>query len=448
MQKTGNVNINVHHLTRVEGHGNIVVNVKDGAIEKCEWQVPEAPRFFEAMVRGQHYSEVARITSRICGICAVAHTQVSVKATEAALGMELSEQTILLRRILKHAENFDSHMLHVFFLVAPDLLGAPSVFPLAATHGEVVKMALRMKKVGCEWSSIIGGRSTHPVKVVPGGFASLPGEAFTVSQAEKELKNLKEMLLGLVPDVKTTQELLLEVASKIPSFTRETEYVGLVDTEELGLYDGRIGCLMPDGKREVFELDDYKSVTNEWVSPASTAKYTKHNMGSYMVGALARVNINFDMLHPEARKIADSFGFKPICFNPYMNSVAQFIEAVHSVYQSIAYIDRLLEMGVKDEKPVEPQKFGRGVGAVEAPRGILFHDYEYDEEGLCKGGNCIIPTNQNHANIQLDMEKLVPELLDESKSEKDIELALEMLVRGYDPCISCSTHYLDVKFKR
>jgi len=442
-----NVDINVHHVTRIEGHGNIVVNVKHGVIEKCEWEVPEAPRFFEAMVCGQHYTEVGRITSRICGICAIAHTLAAVKATEAALGIEVSEQTMLLRRILKHAENFDSHMLHVHFLAAPDFLGAPSVFPVAKTHTEVMKRAVRMKKVGCEWGSIICGRTTHPTKVVPGGFASLPGKAFTVSQAEKEIQKLKRMLLDVLPDVMATHELLLELAGGIPSFSRETEYVALIDKVEYGLYDGKIGSLMPDGSREVIDLADYRSVTNEWVSPASTAKYTKHNMDSYMAGALARTNINHDVLHPEAKKTAEGLGFATPCFNPYINTVAQFVECVHLLYTTVEYIDRLLDVGVKDEEPAQPTIFGRGVGAVEAPRGILFHEYAYDEDGFCTSGNCVIPTNQNHANIQLDMEKIVPELLEADKSEQEIELALEMLVRGYDPCISCSTHYLDVTFK-
>ena len=172
MSKT--ISIAVHHLTRVEGHGNIIVDVKSGKIEKCEWQVPEAPRFFEAMVRGRHYTEVARITSRICGICSVGHTLASLKATEAALGIAISEQTFKLRELLKHAENFDSHVLHVYFLAAPDLLGAPSVFPLVATHGPVVARALRLKRLSHEWGSLIGGRTTHPTKAVPGGFASLP----------------------------------------------------------------------------------------------------------------------------------------------------------------------------------------------------------------------------------------------------------------------------------
>ncbi len=443
-----NVNIDVHHVTRVEGHGNIVVNVNDGTVEKVQWQVPEAPRFFEAMVRGRHYSEVARITSRICGICSVGHTLASLKASEAALGIEISEQTDLLRRILKHAENFDSHILHVYFLVAPDLLGVKSVFPLIPTHGDVVKRALRMKRLGHEWGSLIGGRTTHPTRAVVGGFSSLPGSARTVAQAEANLKELNQKLLDVVPDAVETFKLLCDLAGNIPDFTRETEYVALVDDKEYGMYDGKIGCLMPDGTKEILEVADYRSVTNEYVVNQSTAKYCKHNMDSYMAGALARINLNYDQLHPEARKLAETLGFKTVCFNPYMNSVAQFLEAVHSVYMTVEFIDQLLTKGLKDEKPVEPTKFDQGAGATEVPRGILFHEYAYDSEGFCTMGNCIIPTGQNHANIQCDMDKLVPEMLAADKSEAEMELTLEMLVRAYDPCISCSTHYLDVTFKK
>ena len=169
--------ISVHHLTRVEGHGNIVADIANGKVEQIQWQVPEAPRFFEAMVRGRHYTEVARITSRICGICSIGHTLASVKASEAALGIAVTPQTRKLRTILKHAENFDSHVLHVYFLAAPDLFGAPSVFPLVPTHTEIVVRALRMKRLGHEWGALIGGRTTHPTRVVPGGFSELPTEA-------------------------------------------------------------------------------------------------------------------------------------------------------------------------------------------------------------------------------------------------------------------------------
>jgi sulfhydrogenase subunit alpha len=433
------ININLQHVTRVEGHGNIVVNATNGKLERCEWQVSESPRFFESMVRGRHLSEIARITSRICGICSVGHQLASIKATENALGIQVSEQTDKLRRLLKHGENFDSHILHVYFLVAPDLMGVSSVMPLASSHPEVVKRALAMKGLGSRWSGFIGGRSTHPVRIVPGGFSKLVTEA--------ELEELKRSILDAVSDVEATLETLQSVANKIPSFERPTEYVGLVDSVEYGLYDGKIGCLMPDGKKTLLDVKEYRSVTNEWVSPLSTAKYTRHQMDSYMVGALARINLNYEQLHPQAKKVAESLGFKVPCHNPYMNTVAQFIEAVHSAYTGLDLIDSLLDAGIHEEDipPIQPRA-GHGVSSVDVPRGILFHDYEYDGSGLCVSANCIIPTNQNHANIQCDMDKLVPQMLHANKGQSEMELNLEMLVRAYDPCISCSTHYLDVTF--
>lgn len=433
-----NINIDVHHLTRVEGHGNIKVNVTEGKIEECKWEVPEAPRFFEAMVRGRHYTEVARITSRICGICSVGHTLASVKATENALGIEVTPQTKILRNILKHAENFDSHVVHVGVLVAPDLLGAPSVFPLVATHGDVVKLVLKLKRLGHEWGSLIGGRTTHPTTVVPGGFSRIPTEA--------DIKLVKEKILENVEGIHALAATVASLAPKIPAFDRPTEYMALHSDEEYGLYDGCIQTIMPDGTKEKYDVQNYKSVTNEWVSPNSTAKYTKNKLSSYAAGALARFNNNYDQLHPEAKKLAEVLGMKPVCGNPYLNSAAQVVEIAHSAYEAIRLIDELLEVGIKDEELVAPTKFSTGAGATEVPRGILFHEYTYDENGICQGGNCIIPTNQNHANIQDDFDKIVPELLEAEKTEEEMTLALEMLVRAYDPCISCSTHYLDVTF--
>ncbi len=436
-------NINVHHLTRVEGHGNIVVNVNDGTIEKCQWQVPEAPRFFESMVRGRHYSEVARITSRICGICSVGHTLAAVRAVEDGLGIQITEQVRKLRKVLKHAENVDSHILHIYILVAPDLLGAPSVFPLVPTHTEVVKRALRMKRFCHEWGSLLGGRTTHPTKPIPGGMASMP--------TKKELKNLKQRMLDeFVPDALETLETIKSLADKIPPFERPTEYMAVHSDDEYGLYEGNVQTVMPDGTKEVYDVHNYLDITNEYVVPQSTAKYTKNKLESYAAGALARVNNHYDQLHPEAQKVAQIFGLDKLCFNPFMNSVAQLVECFHSAFETLEIIDELLAMEEYDpDQPiVKPTKFGAGSACVEVPRGILFHHYVFNDEGICTKGDCIIPTNQNHANIQLDFEKIVPELIEAGKSEAEMELTLEMLVRAYDPCISCSTHYLDVTFKK
>ena len=434
------VNINVHHLTRVEGHGNIQVNVNDGTIEQCTWQVPESPRFFEAMIRGRHYTEVARITSRICGICSVGHTLASVKATEAACGIEITEQSKKLRTILKHAENFDSHVLHVGVLVAPDLLGAPSVFPLVASHGPVVATVLRLKRLGHEWGSMLAGRTTHPTTVIPGGFSKM--------LTKKELIELKEKMLESVEDIGTLVATVASLAGNIPAFDRPTEYVAVSSDDEYGMYDGVLQTIMPDGTKERFSVADYKSVTNEYISPNSTAKFARHNLGSYAAGALARYNNNSAQLHPEAKKIAEALGMGPMVTNPYLNSAAQVVEVAHSFHETLRIIDELVDDPNydPDEELVQPTSFGNGSSAVEVPRGILFHEYTYDKDGMCIGGNCIIPTNQNHGNIQMDFDKLVPEMLEDDKTEDEMTLALEMLVRSYDPCISCSTHYLDVKF--
>ena len=438
MTTTTDVKIDVHHLTRVEGHGNIVVDVTRGKLEKCEWQVPEAPRFFEAMVRGRHYTEVARVTSRICGICSIGHTLASLKATEAACGIEISHQTGRLRRLLKHAENFDSHILHVFVLAAPDLAGAPSILPLVKTHGDVIRGALKLKRLGHEWGSLIGGRTTHPTAAIPGGFSSVPTEA--------ELQELRGKLLKAAADLEPLLGTVAALAKNFPAFSRPTEYIALHSDKDYALYDGEIQSVLADAPKQRWPVSEYRGVTNEYVVPQSTAKYCKNRLPSYAVGALARFNNNYEQLHHEAKRVAQVLGMAPLCANPYLNTAAQAVELVHSLHRSIDIIDELLAEGVSLEKPAAPTRFGKGAGGVEVPRGILFHEYEYDKDGMCVNGNCIIPTNQNHGNIQGDFEKLVPELLRAGKTGKEMELALEMLVRAYDPCISCSTHYLDVRF--
>ena len=429
------ININVEHMTRVEGHGNIVLNVKKGKIEQIQWQVSEAPRFFEAMLRGRHYDELRSITSRICGICSIGHSLASLKATEDALGINISVQTAVLRRLAINAENMQSHILHVGYLAAPDLLGVGSVFPLVGTkHNDTLLKIVKLHRLANEMSNLICGRTVHPIRLVVGGFSAIP--------IERQLLDLKKKLEDNIETTKEVAGVVNSVAGNFPDFKRETEYIGLSSDKEYALYDGDI-TYTDTGKHPDYK--DYKSVMDEYVVPQSTAKHAKHNRDSYMVGALARFNLNSKRLRPIAQEVANMFGLKPVNYNPFMNNVAQLVEFVHNIEDSICWIDHLVSSGIKDERPVNTiAKAGRGVGIVEVPRGILVHDYTLDKNGKCVKANCIIPTNQNHANIQKDMEALVPQIID--KPEKEIELNLEMLVRAYDPCISCSTHYLDVKF--
>ena len=426
-----NVNVDVHHLTRVEGHGNIVVDVQNGEVTKCEWQVVEAPRFFEAMLRGRPYYEASHITSRICGICSVGHATASLQATETALGVEISEQTERLRKLMFHGEMIDSHVLHVYMLVAPDFFGVGSVLPLAASHPEVVKRALRIKKLSGDLCAMIGGRHTHPIAMTVGGFTHLP----TVDQ----LRAMRERLIAAREDMDETIALLKTLPW--PAFERETEYVSLQKDDEYAFIGGHIAT--SDGF--TYELPEYRKATNEYMVPQSTAKYARHNRESYMVGALARFNNNYDQLHKRAKAAAEELGMKPLVTNPFLNSAAQAIEMVHSIEDSIELIDELVAEGIVEEPRYQFQgKGGEGVGSCDVPRGILFHNYVIDDDGLIQGANCIIPTNQNHGNIQADMEALVPQILD--RPQEEVRHMLEMLVRAYDPCISCSTHLLTVEF--
>lgn len=434
------VNLNLEYLTRVEGHGNIVVNVKEGRLETCHLDIVEAPRFFEGLLRGRSIFEAQHITSRICGICSCAHSMASIQAAEDALSITPSEQTIKLRKLLLHFEILDSHLLHIYFLAAPDLLGVKSFVPLTGTHNQVIRRALRLKKTCNDMCDILSGRHVHPISAIVGGFTKLPGE--------KDLDAILTMLKGMRQDIDATVEFVS--AMRFPEFERDTEHVALVsDGDEYPLLMGEVGST--DGVR--MNKKGYKNITNEFVVSHSSAKHTKLSRESYAVGSLARFNLNYDKLRPDAKKTASALGIKPKCINPYLNTIAQMVESVHCLEEAVSIAEDLKNNGINyneeivvglNEQSRIPVKAGNGVGVVEAPRGTLFHNYEINEKGIILNANCIIPTNQNLNNIERDMKKLVPEILD--KSDEEITLLLEMLVRAYDPCISCSTHLINVKF--
>ena len=426
-----NLNIEVSPVSRVEGHGDLILDVKNKKIEKLIFRIPESPRFFEAMLLGRKYDEPSHITSRICGICSVAHTCASIKATEKALDIKPSKQTINLRKLIYHHENVQSNVLHVYFLAAPDFFGVGSVIPLTETHPEVVNIALRTKKMANDMVRIIGGRAVHPIRTVIGGFTKLP--------TEEEMIKMKEMLESCYPDLEKSLEVFKTL--DVPDFERETEYISISDTSDYALYDGKIKST--DG----WEIDDqnYLDKINEKVVQHSTAKHCWASRDTFMVGALARFNNNYGKLTDNAKKYAKELGLEAPCYNTFMNNIAQFVEIVHSVDDSIRLIDEILEEGLDDNKAmaeIKP-KAGRGVGVVEAPRGLLIHDYTYNDKGRVEKVNLIIPTGMNYANMEKDMHALVPAIID--KSEDEIKLACEMMIRAYDPCISCSTHFLKCK---
>ena len=390
----------------------------------------EAPRFFEAMLKGRHYDEAALITSRICGICSLGHQMASLSATEDAFGIKLSRQEKLLRNLMNCGEHFESHVLHVYFLAVPDFVGAKSVLPLVNTHKDVVVQALKLKKLGHEIGDMIGGRLIHSMATTVKAMSKVPTPAI-LKEIIARLKDAKEELKFGAEVLKTLQ---------LPDFERETEYISLYREGEYAFLKGNI---FSSDTGEV-SYRDYREMTNEYLCGHSTAKRTKHNRESFMVGALARFNNSHKWLSDDAKQMAEDLGLKAPCYNPFMNNVAQFVELVHIADDSIKAAEELLNMDLKlEDRSLEPMA-GTGVGAVEVPRGILYHEYTYNKEGYMEKANCIIPTAQNLQNIEDDMTAMVPTILD--KSQEEITLQLEMLVRAYDPCISCSCHLLDVEF--
>jgi coenzyme F420-reducing hydrogenase alpha subunit len=420
------LNVDVHHLARVEGHGNIKVRVTNGELAEARWEVVETPRFFEVMLKGKHHTAAGILTARICGICSIGHCMASVRATENAFGTVIPEAAEKLRLLAKHAETLQSHVLHLFFLAAPDFLGLPSAIPLKEINPEVFARAAHLKGLANRICDVVSGRTTHPVSIQVGGMAKMPDKYV--------LKEFRSQLEGTADDLDATVELFRTF--EIPDFERETEFVSLKANTTYPFVGGRL--LSSDGVERA--EDDYLAMTNEYVTQDNTSKWCKLSRESLAVGALARLNNNYHRLHAKARAAAVQFDLAPVCHNPFMNNVAQLVECVHVVYDSIRIIDELLDSRPGETMvPVVPRA-GRGAGAVEVPRGILYHDYEYDENGRVVRANCVIPTTQNNANIHHDLRALVQQFAVEGTTDEQLEMLCCMLVRSYDPCISCSVH--------
>jgi coenzyme F420-reducing hydrogenase alpha subunit len=302
------------------------------------------------------------------------------------------------------------------------------VLPLAATNREELLALIGLHRLANDLSTVTSGRTTHPLRLIPGGMAKLPGEA--------ELVELKGRLEGGIDSLWAVARFLKGLSAEFIDFERQTEFIALATLDDYALYDGQIAST--DGGR--WPVSAYREIANEYCIPHSTAKFCKHNRDSYMVGALARFNLNHASLTPQAAEAARFLGLAPVSHRPFDNNLAQLIECVHSAEDSVRLIDELLGAGLVLEEAEVIPKAGRGVGSVEVPRGILFHDYEYDESGRCLGCNIVIPTNQNHANLSLDLKGYLPRLV--ALEEAEIKRRLEMLIRAYDPCISCSAHLI------
>ena len=428
----GTHRIHIEHVTRVEGHGSLRINTREGVVEEVRLEIVEANRFFESFVLGMPPQDIAQTVSRICGICCVGHQLAALKAVEAALRITPDAQTVLLRKLLNESQFLQSHALHLYFLAVPDYVGAKSVLPLAQSQPELVRRALKLKKLANDFTGVIVGRTLHPMTPTLGGFRRLPDR--------DALLEIRERLADSVAETEAMVDFV--TGRQLPDLERETEFVSLKHADEYALYEGDIFSSVT-GESEA--VSAYRTVTNEFTVPHSTAKWARWHRESYMVGALARVNNNFEQLRPEAQAVADGLAFRVPCYNPYMNNIAQLVEMVHCTHNCLAMLDQLLAMDLNMNEVHYEVAAGRGAGAVEVPRGVLFHEYSFDENGLCCDADAVIPTSQNVNNIEKDMQAFVPQLPG-NVGETTLAHRMEMLLRAYDPCISCSVHLLDVEF--
>jgi len=421
----------VDEVCRVEGHGGINVSLQNGKVSQVEFDIFEGSRFFEPLLRGRPYDEVASITSRICAICSFGHTLASLQATEDVFGVKVSAQTEKLRDLMIQGEMIESHALHLFCLVLPDLLGYPSAIHMAADHKEAVVMGLGLKKLGNTIREVLGGRAIHPCNAVVGGFGKLP--------AADALSALKQSLQRALDDAMKAVDLLSTLP--VPNFTESPTVYAALDSPG-GIY-GYFGkeILTSTGGR--LDIHDYRKLTNERTVSHSHAKHSLFSGSPFMTGSLARLTLNEKKLKGKAREAQQKLGLRLPTNNIFANNLAQAIELVFSIERAREIIEDLIKEGMREERlPQIKLKAGKGVGAVEVPRGTLYHSYTYDDQGRIIDADIITPTAQNLANIEKDFRAAVEHLPNEP--QQSMAFKLEMVARAYDPCISCSVHLIEM----
>ncbi|MEM4347691.1 MAG: Ni/Fe hydrogenase subunit alpha [Candidatus Altiarchaeota archaeon] len=422
--------ISLDTITKIEGHARLDVRVEKGEIKKVQVEVYEGARLFEGILKGRKYDDVHYLCSRICGVCSQAHLIGALKAIEEALGVEASEQTEFLRELLMIGQIIQSHSLHLYFLALPDYLGYDNAIDMASKYKEEVRRALKIKRLGNEICTVIGGREIHSITPVVGGFSKIPSNV----EIDKLLKSLKETKEDAIETVRLFENLNYE------KFERKTEYVALKREKCYAMMHGSVHST------EGLDIDHkfYDKYFYEYTTKYSTSKFVMLKGKSYMVGALARLNLNREYLLDEAKMMLRNSKFKFPNYSPYVNNFAQAIEILHLIERAIEILENLK---IKHEKPVDVKlREGRGISATEVARGLLFHDYKLDEKGKVLKANILPPTTQNLKNIEDDIMQILPKIL--NRSEEEIKLELEKLIRSYDPCISCSTHFLELNLVR
>jgi coenzyme F420-reducing hydrogenase alpha subunit len=424
--------IRTDQLARVEGEGAMYIRLEGREVREVKLRIYEPPRFFEAFLRGRALTEAPDITARICGICPVAYQTSAVRALEDACGVAIDEGPIRdLRRLIYCGEWIESHSLHIFMLHAPDFLGYPGAVEMAREHRDLVERGLQLKKAGNAIMTLVGGRAVHPVNMRVGGFYRVP------SRAE---------LRALVDPLERARELALETvrwAATLPfaDVELEPEHVALYDPDGYPVDRGRI---VSDGGLDIAPVEFDHHIVEHQVEHSNALHARLRERGSYLTGPLARYNLAGHALRPLALAASRDAGLGPSCRNPFQSIVVRSVELVQASDEALALIDCYEE---PDAPAVEVvPRHGVGHGATEAPRGLLYHCYEIDEQGTIRDARIVPPTSQNQRVIEEDLCAVVERHME--LSDDELRLRCEQAIRNHDPCISCSTHFLDLTVDR
>lgn len=411
-------------VPKIEGHAAFYAHLRSGQVDKAQMIGLENDRFVEKILFGRKYYEAPVITSRICGICPTIHNVTSTRGIEAAAGISPSDQTKKLRKLMLAGQMIQSHSLHLYLLVLPDFVGASSSFELQKNHPDLFSNAIALKKYADAILDTIGGRAVHPIANVPGGFKHFPDK-----ESLKELYKRSDEILAIA---RSTVDLFSGFT--YPNLKQELIYSALTGSE-YAVYDGDV--LNSNGTK--FTAENYNHYLYEELKPYTRAKFATLKGEEMIVGAMARMNINRGLMSKEVLITIDELGLKEKFTNPFDNIIAQALENYHFVLFSRKLIEYFIKNGIDKKEPVKlPQKFGKGTSACEAPRGTLFHHYELDKDGYILRCDIITPTVQNLPAMEADMKKLGPTIKAMPRIERN--QTIEMLIRAYDPCITCATH--------
>ncbi|MFH1598067.1 MAG: Ni/Fe hydrogenase subunit alpha [Patescibacteria group bacterium] len=416
--------IKIDHICKIEGHADFIADIERGDVKTARFRTLEGARLIEGILIGRKYIEPTIITPRICGICPVVHNLTSTKAIEACFDIEPTEQVILLRKILELAQFIHSHGIHLFFLTLPDFFKIKTELKMLEKFPKEAQMAIRVRNFGVDLVKVIGGRTVHPITTEIGGIKRLPDR--------KALHEILSRYDSVMEDALALAKVFAGL--EYPELFRKQDYMSLHNSSEYAIYDGDVmslhGTKIPASK--------FMHSIEEVKRPYELIKHAKYRGDSYFVGAIARINNNQSQLNPVATKVLRSSGLKFPSYNNFHNIMCQAIELVHCLEESKKLLNQYFKQRSQKLNVPVKVKAGRGVGAVEAPRGTLYHYYETDKNGFITDCNIITPTAQQVPNLEQDLKTWIPNVM--QLDEKTRVQEIRKLIRAYDPCMTCATH--------